>query len=491
MQVLTFVFNFQNIKAAGDSYFIASGISHRKDWFQVKFSFDGDNIVYLSRYFNKNFFSQTPTMEKQDSKFTRKIRKAALEKMNGAPEISDSKSFYVGSMDFMVMEKNGKHEFAILESNGGSTRGILAISEEQTEMIFNAYKHAIDQSSDKEDRKLVIIGTIANDTIFQEKILLIEYLKHRYTIEGLEVGVYNSLNFTERKKTEDITLVIANYNNLFQGLSYRKGNVFFMGDRVDVLIGDGIARRYPILGAYCKYDPNKIDVSVVNKIYQVCDDKASTYLAAHIGKETLDEYRVRPLMFYKAQDPYHLEEALGHMVSRFQKNFVIKPFGGSGGAGVLAVPKTSRPEDLPEIMDNSIFDFYKKFDKRRNPFPYTIQEMANFKLIDWDNSKRTFDIRIYVAQKEGCLYPVGGTVRISRAPYTGSLKKDEFVVNICGPWGAEVERALGFSEEAINILNITEEDLMDMFCASCQFFRIASERHLEILCFENWDVFIK
>jgi len=453
----------------------------------MSFQFEADSVVYLSRYFNKDFFSQTPIRDRQDSKFVRSIRKRALEKMNGAPELKDLKSFYVGSMDFMVMDKDGKREFAILESNGGSTRGILAISEEQTEMLFNAYKHAIDKVSDGDSRKLAIIGTITNDKIFQEKIILTEYLKHRYRIEGLNVGVYNSLSFDPEKAGEDLILVIASYPNLFKGLSYRNGKVSFMGQNVDVLIGDGIARRYPILGAYIKYDAHRIKTSIVNKIYQVSDDKSNTYLAAYMGKDFLSEYRVRPLMFYKASDPYHLEKALFNMVTKYQKHFVVKPFGGSGGAGVLAVPSNSKEEEIAKIMDNSIFDFYRKFDKRRSPFPYTVQEMADFKLIDWKNSKRAFDVRIYVVQKEGCLYPVGGSVRIARAPYTGSLEKDEFVVNICGHWGAEIERALGFSQEDFDILKLEEEDLVDMFCASCRFFQIASERHQDILNFENWD----
>ena len=44
----------------------------------MPFPYDVNNVVYLSRYFNKDFFSQAPIREKQDSKFVRKIRKKKL-----------------------------------------------------------------------------------------------------------------------------------------------------------------------------------------------------------------------------------------------------------------------------------------------------------------------------------------------------------------------------------------------------------------------------
>ena len=61
--------------------------------------------------------------------------------------------------------------------------------------------------------------------------------------------------------------------------------------------------------------------------------------------------------------------------------------------------------------------------------------MAKFLLIDWKESQRTFDLRIYVAQQNGYIIPIGGEARIARAPFTGEYAKNEFVVNICGDWG--------------------------------------------------------
>ena len=68
--------------------------------------------------------------------------------------------------------------------------------------------------------------------------------------------------------------------------------------------------------------------------------------------------------------------------------------------------------------------------KNRNPYPYTIQEMADFSLIDWRGGKHTFDLRIYMAQKAGKIIPIGGLARIARGEYRGTLNKEEFVDSV-------------------------------------------------------------
>ena len=116
--------------------------------------------------------------------------------------------------------------------------------------------------------------------------------------------------------------------------------------------------------------------------------------------------------------------------------------------------------------------------------------MAKFSLINYKNSKRTYDIRIYVVQKDGVLYPVGGNGRIAKAPYTGKFSKEEFVVNICGEWGVDVDRAIAISPDNLNILELNENDISDLFCAACQLFRIISEKHYDILACNDWEKYI-
>ncbi|NHI93913.1 MAG: hypothetical protein EAX96_15600 [Candidatus Lokiarchaeota archaeon] len=456
----------------------------------MSFKFDEDSLVYISRYFNKNFISLTPIRQKQASKFIRNIRRQALDKLGSWPKLSNKELFYVGSVDFMVTEYDGRRKFVILEANGGSSRGFLSTGTDQIEMIFLAYKNAVDEVIGEEPIR-VLIGTLPNDDLFQEKIMLAEFLKQRYEVEGYRVGIYNSFSYLPNKEEEDdLTIIISNYNNLLDVLSYKNQYVAFKDKKIHILIGDGVVRRFPIVGAYIKHDWNQVKTRIINTIYHITDDKANTYLAGMIGKDILEEYRIHPLRFCKVADPFQLENILNDLLKENKHNFVIKPFGGSGGAGIQAIRHNHTIEQAKKIMGNSIKDFYDKFDPRRNPFPYTIQEMAKFSLINFNNTKRTFDIRIYVVQQEGHLFPVGGNGRIARAPYTGEFNKDEFVVNICGDWGVDINRAIAFSPENLKMLELNEEDLVDMFCSACHLFQISSEKHYEILKFKEWNKFI-
>ncbi|MBD3353587.1 MAG: hypothetical protein GF364_19040 [Candidatus Lokiarchaeota archaeon] len=456
-----------------------------------KINFDEDSLVYIATYFNKKMVSVAPLRNRQDSKFLKKIRKKAIEKLGGPLKICNDKLFYFGCVDFMVTEENGNRKFVILETNGGSSRGILSLAPGDIESIFTAYKNAIDKSAKDEERKVVIIGTVPNDYLFQEKIMLAEFLKERYEIEGYSVGIYNSFNFeTKNIPRHDIIFIIANYNNLLDFLSYKNDHITFKGQQVDVVIGDGIARRFQIISAYIKHDWTRVKTLVVNPIYHITDDKGNTYLAINEGYERLKPYKIQKLKFAKAFDPFHLEHIIEELIKNSEKNYILKPFGGSGGVGIQPIsPKFSEERGL-EIMERSISEFYQKFDARRSPFPYTIQEMADFALTDFNNSRRTFDIRIYVVQKDGCFYPLGGEGRVARLPYSGTLKKEEFVVNLSGFDGIDIDRAIAFNEEGLNTLGINEEDLSDMFCAACILFDIITENHNNLVKFSDWDSFL-
>ena len=72
----------------------------------------------------------------------------------------------------------------------------------------------------------------------------------------------------------------------------------------------------------------------------------------------------------------------------------------------------------------------------------------------------------------------------------GSFEKNEFVVNICGDWGVEFERAVGFTHKNLDLLDLTEEDIIDMFCGACHLFSIITQKHNEILVFDDWDKYL-
>lgn len=129
--------------------------------------------------------------------------------------------------------------------------------------------------------------------------------------------------------------------------------------------------------------------------------------------------------------------------------------------------------------------------KNRNPYPYTIQEMASFSIINWQGEKHTFDLRIYMAQKEGKIIPIGGLARIARGEYHGTLDKQEFVVNLSGFEGQiEVFRGRGLSEKDAKLLNLTLEDFVNIFCVGCVLFVSITKNYQKIMNFSEWDQII-
>lgn len=455
----------------------------------MKFKYDEATIVELARYFNMDLTALLPIRLKQDPEFVTQVREKAISQMNGIVKLSDSKMFYIGSVDFMVMREGAQNKFVILESNGGSSRGLLSLHLDQVELIFNAYKTAIDQCSNH-PQKFILIGRMLSDGLYQEKIMLMEYLKAIFEAESHRVEIFTPATFNPLQCSDyDISFLVADYNSLIPDLIYQDKRVFYQDMPVDLLIGDGIARRFPEVSSDFQNDWTQVKTGVVNPIYHVTDDKFNTYVAEYYGQDLLSQYNIHLLKFGKVSNRSHLESTL-QKLRLTNQSFIIKPFGGSGGAGILPILNTAPLEDIPMIIDQSIAEFHQKFASQRDPFPYTIQEMASFNLINWKGSQRTFDIRIYVAQHNGSIIPVGGEARIARAPFTGRFAKNEFVVNICGEWGVEFDRAYALSESALQTLHMSIDDLTDLFCASCQLFKIICENHQKILAFDQWNLFL-
>ncbi|MCK4239926.1 MAG: hypothetical protein KAX33_12430, partial [Candidatus Lokiarchaeota archaeon] len=128
----------------------------------------------------------------------------------------------------------------------------------------------------------------------------------------------------------------------------------------------------------------------------------------------------------------------------------------------------------------------------RDPYPYTIQEMVNFKTIEYKKAQHTYDLRIYLAQIKGKIIPIGGLARIARGEYKGTLNKEEFVVNLSGYDGIiETDRALAISPSTRDILNLSDEDFVDMFCIGCVLFKSITENYYKIINFSDWSRLIE
>lgn len=455
-------------------------------------------LIKLGNSLSLDLVSFAELRASQQDFFVDLIRDKALKKMkkNGDNILANNDCFYSGSIDFMVSDEPKGKKFFLLETNGGSHRGLSIITKNQQALLYNGYLEAIYQAIKKNERKddkfFVLIGVPVNDALIHEKVIMIEYFRKTLKSEGHSVKIFNRESFNIDFKA-NIIFLIADYRHLSTSLLFSENFIKYKGEAISVLIGDGIARRINNKNFHeqIKKDFRYIKTIIVNPIFKVTDDKSLTYLASFLSKDILKKYNLRYLLFTKAFDDKDLIDKLSYLLKNYNKSFIIKPSGGSGGVGVIPVSKDEQPANLKNIIETSKNEFFAKFMKNRNPYPYTIQEKANFSLIDWSGGKHTFDLRIYLAQRKGMVIPIGGLGRIARGNFTVGLNKEEFVVNLSGYDGQiEVERGIGFSKKTSKLLNLTEEDFVNMFCIGCVIFANIVKNYKRIVHFSKWDEII-
>ncbi len=452
-------------------------------------------LIKLGNSLGLDLVSFAELRASQQDFFVDLIRDKALKKMKRNKDniLANNDCFYSGSIDFMVSDEPEGKKFFLLETNGGSHRGLSIITKKQQALLYNGYLEAIYQALKKNERKddkvFVLIGVPVNDALIHEKIIMIEYFRKTLKSEGHSVKIFNRESFNIDFKA-NIIFLIADYRQLSTSLSFSENFIKYKGEEISVLIGDGITRRINNKNFHkqIKKDFRNIKTIIVNPIFKVTDDKSLTYLASFLSKDILRKYNLRYLLFTKAFDDKDLIDKLSYLLKNYNKSFIIKPSGGSGGAGVIPVSKDEQPANLKNIIETSKNEFFAKFMKNRNPYPYTIQEKANFSLIDWSGGKHTFDLRIYLAQRKGMVIPIGGLGRIARGNFTVGLNKEEFVVNLSGYNGQiEVKRGIGFSKETSELLNLTEEDFVNMFCIGCVIFANIVKNYKRIVNFSKWN----
>jgi hypothetical protein len=456
-------------------------------------------LIKLGNSLGLDLVSFERLRESQQDDFVDIIREKALKKMekNRDNFLVNDNLFYSGSIDFMVSDEPEGKKFFLLETNGGSHRGLSIITKKQQSLLYNGYLEAIYQAINKNERKdnkvLIILGVPVKDALIHEKVIMVEFFRKNLKSKGYKVKIFNKDNFDINFKAE-IIFLIADYRQLSTSLSYSEKWVKYKDENVSLLIGDGIARRLDDekFNRQVKEDILKIKTKIVNPIFKITDDKSLTYLASFISKDILKKYNLTYLLFTKAFDERDLINKLRYLIKRYKRSFIIKPSGGSGGAGVISVSKDENPANFGEIIEESKKEFFAKFMKNRNPYPYTIQEKANFSLINWRGGKHTFDLRIYLAQNKNRIVPIGGLARIARGVFTKGIDKQEFVVNLSGYGGQiEVERGIGFSKKNCKLLNLRGEDFVNMFCIGCVIFATIVQYHKKIINFTEWDKVIE
>ncbi|MFO7794790.1 MAG: hypothetical protein ACQERB_06890 [Promethearchaeati archaeon] len=459
-------------------------------------------LINLGKSLGLDLFSFKKLRNSQNGNFIDAIRENAFRKMKSKNENKVKKGglFFVGSIDFMISkDKKGEIKYFLLEANGGSSRGLSILTPTQQQIIYQGYLEAIDKALKKKKKRekkiLILIGIPVGDGLIHEKALMISYLRENLEKRHLTIGLSEMNSFTP-KFSEDVMFLIVDYKQLSKTLSYKNNWIKFNGNNVDVLIGDGVSRRLTDddFKALLINNLEKLNTIIVNPIYLITDDKSLAYLAKHLVNQELKKYNNAKFLFTKAVNEKELTEKIQLAVNQYNRAFIIKPYGGSGGVGVMSI----FPEDIrnntrrvKEIITQSQNEFYRRFMDKRSPFPYTIQEMANFSLIDWRGGKHTFDIRIYLSQIQNKIIPVGGLARIARGDFIRGMNKEEFVVNLSGFDGRiEVDRGLGFSEKATEFLGLDSDDFIDLFCNSSIIFKSIIENYQKIVKFDNWDKII-
>ena len=453
-------------------------------------------LTALGKSLGLDLISFADLRASQEDTFADEVRNRAIEKMEKEKDnfLKNTHSFYAGSIDFMVSDDLEGKKFFLLEINGGSHRGLSILTKKQQSLLYDGYFEAIMQASRKKTNKdnkiFILIGVPVNDGLIHEKVIMIEYFRKKLKNNGYTVKIFNTDNYNRHFKAEFVFL-IADYRQLSTSITFSNNWIKFNGEEINVLIGDGIPRRLEDENflKFIKEDFCKINSIIVNPIFRITDDKSLTYLASYFSKEVLTKYNLRYLLFTKAYTEEELINKLEYLINTYQRSFIIKPRGGSGGAGVMPVSKDEDFLSIKKILEESKKEFYTKFMENRKPYPYTIQEMAEFSLINWKEGNHTFDLRIYLSQREGKVIPVGGLARIARNEYSGrgSLNKQEFVVNLSGYNGQiEVERGIGFSEKNCKLLNLTKDDFVNMFCIGCVLFASTVENYKKIINFSDW-----
>ena len=455
-------------------------------------------LISLGRSLGLDLISFAELRLSQEDNFEDPIREKSLTKLakQGDNVLVENDTFYAGSVDFMVCDGPKGKRFFLLETNGGSNRGLSILTSKQQNIMYNGYFQAISQAIEKSkgnnEKVLVLVGVPINDALIHEKVIMVEFFRKKIKSMGYSLKIFNSDSYAKEYKAE-IVFLIADYKELDQTLTFSNGWIKYLDEKVNVLIGDGIARRLndEEFVNLIKKDFRTIKTIIVNPIFKITDDKSLTYLASFYHKKLLEKFNLKYLLFTKANDEKELSKKINYLIKNYKKSFIIKPMGGSGGAGVIPILKNEKPQKIKHIIEESKREFFAKFMKNRNPYPYTIQEMANFNTIMWKGGKHTYDIRLYLAQKEGLIIPVGGLARIARGEYKGSLKKEEFVVNLSGFDGQiEVERGIGFSKKNSKLLNLSIEDFVNMSCIGCTLIAKICKDYRQLIDFSDWDKII-
>jgi len=231
-------------------------------------------LISLGRSLGLDLISFAELRSSQEDNFEDQIREKALIKLvkQGDNVLAKNDMFYAGSIDFMVSDGSKGKSFFLLETNGGSNRGLSILTNKQQNIMYNGYFQAISQAIEKSEgnneKVLVLVGVPVNDALIHEKVIMVEFFRKKIKSMGYSLKIFNSDSYDKEHRAE-IVFLIADYKELDQTLTFSNGWVKYLGEKVNVLIGDGIARRLhdEEFVNQIKKDFRSINTIIVNPIF--------------------------------------------------------------------------------------------------------------------------------------------------------------------------------------------------------------------------------
>jgi hypothetical protein len=419
-----------------------------------------ETLIHFAEYFGYPQISLKPIRERQNIKLIDKIMHSTEEHLREkGGNLVKKPLFFAGSVDFMVKNEDGLKEYYVLETNGGSSRGYSTLPEKYWSKAYDSYAETLDFVKTK--NPVVIIGAPPADLIYYEKILLSEHIvKKMLRNNSIDAKAVMIKDLTEKQLKKGNVVITGSYSEIIPRLNVKGKTVYLDNKKVDVLIGDGIARRKPEIVRYLL--KNELKTIVVNDIFFITDDKSLTYLAVNKAKKELNDYSIYPIGFEKAYSKTELKNSIKSMLNK-NSEILIKPHGGSGGSGIDII---SENDDVDKKINGSLIHYAKKFGKNRQPYPYTVCQRVKATPVDWKSGKHQYDIRVYVRRHKNKILPAGALMRIAIEPFTGIFTKKSFVVNLSGYEGVDTDRGFGISRQSLSLFELTEKDFVNMFSAA-------------------------
>ena len=404
-------------------------------------------------------FGLSEIRARQDAELTEQLRRYALARIGDHKQIEvTDDSFFLGSVDYMVRQtEDGQLGYTALETNGGSSRGLTLLAPPDVERLMDGFVEML-RFVDDDEQPLIIVGHPDGDALITEKFLTAYRLKEALEKErpGLRVRILSIDSFGRQRRSDEAVIVLSPHSQLVRSLHLQNDKVYLLGQRVHLIIGDGVIVCHHELGH------RRADVVLANWIFPFTGDKFSTYEAVERARDILVPHGMYPLRFWRAWDQAELVEICEAALAEVD-GLIIKPFQGSGGCGVLPILEDS---SVPEVVENSLGEFHAKYGHRNVPFPYTVCEKINPRKAVWRGNRHNYDIRIYVARQGDMLIPVGCLFRLAPQPDKGTYSKGSLIVNLSGYGGIAVERGLGLIRESLDIVRLEEEDIVKIFAAS-------------------------